>query len=154
MVALEVAEAVVRRSLPEGGVREERFDLRGALPGIGEHGVDGGADIDGRDRRHAARPGLQEYVRHAFVYGSAHQKARAVEPRLDLRKRQEADEFDVRHLGGAIADRLVEAGLQALAADARAADHHEAPLGQPLRNVEEHFGTLVAVNGADPQYAV
>src|SRR4051812_2821033 len=66
MIALEMREAIVARLSPKGTVREKRLDSRGALAGALEDGVDGGADIDRRDGRHAARPRLQENVRHAL----------------------------------------------------------------------------------------
>src|SRR5690242_9721694 len=86
MIALEMRKAIVARLGPEGTVGQQRLHARGTLADVLENGIDGGADVDGRDGRHTARPGLQEDVGHALVHRGEDQQPRLVEPALDFRE--------------------------------------------------------------------
>src|SRR5438270_860075 len=86
----------------------------------------------------------------AFIGGLAGKKCN---PRAALRLSLLSCEL-VEEPRVARAQGLEVAGLKALAAHARTADHDEAPVWQPLGDVEKPVRPLVVVDRADPQDAV
>jgi hypothetical protein len=106
-----------------------------------------GFDVDGGERGYAARPRLQEGVRHPLVVRGVDEHAGAVEPGFHLRERQETGELDVAEPRGFTARALEELLLAA----AGPADHDEAPVRQPGGELEEALGALAVADGAHPE---